>query len=93
MADGNRGHGELAATTIITGNTANGQVWLNEADGSFAYTPAADFVGTDTFTYQAVDAYSHTASVNATVTINVGGYLSIPQTCNRWRLGTPWWCR
>ncbi len=79
MADGNAGTVSLAATTVLTGNTANGTVWLNELDGSFAYTPAPGFVGIDTFTYQAVDAVSHTASVNTTVTINVGGYLSIPQ--------------
>ena len=35
--------------------------------------------GTDTFAYQAVDALSNTASAVATVTIYVGGYLSIPQ--------------
>ncbi len=80
MTDGNPGTASLPATTIMTGNTANGTVWLNQSDGSFAYTPAAGFIGTDTFTYEAVDALSHTASGNTTVTINIGGYLSIPQT-------------
>jgi VCBS repeat-containing protein len=38
-------------------------------DGSFTYTPDADFNGTDTFTYQAFDG---AASAQATVTITIG---------------------
>ncbi len=52
---------------------------LNSADGTFAYTPTANFTGTDSFTYQAVDAVSNNASANATVTIYVGGVLGMPQ--------------
>src|SRR4029077_1680346 len=48
-------------------------------DGSFSYTPDPNFTGTDTFTYQAVDAISNTPSTTATVTIQVGGLVSIPQ--------------
>ncbi len=87
MANGNPGTVSLAATTVMTGNTANGTVWLNQSDGSFAFTPAAGFVGTDSFTYEAVDALSHTASGSTTVTINIGGYLSIPQTLQPVPLG------
>ncbi len=67
------------ATTIYTAATAQGTVWLNAADGTFAYSPNPGFSGTDTFTYQAVDAATNTASATATVTINVGGVLNIPQ--------------
>ncbi len=79
LSASNGGTVSSAATTVYSANTPNGKVWLNALDGSFAYTPATNFVGTDTFTYKAVDATSTTASASATVTITVGGYLSIPQ--------------
>ena len=41
--------------------------------------PVLNFVGIDTFTYQAVDAPSNTGSAVTTVTLNVGGLLTIPQ--------------
>jgi VCBS repeat-containing protein len=59
--------------SITAGNAsdpANGSVTLN-ADGSFDYTPDADFFGTDTFTYTAND--THSDSPAATVTITVTG--------------------
>src|SRR5207247_1133143 len=40
------------------------------ADGTFSYTPATDYNGSDSFTYQAVDSLSgvsHTATVTVTV--------------------------
>ena len=48
---------------------ANGTVTL-AADGSFTYTPAANFNGTDSFTYTASDgtAVSNVATVTITVT-------------------------
>src|SRR5205823_3609765 len=49
-------------------------------NGSFTYTPAAGFVGTDSFTYKAVDAMSNAASAETTVTVHVGGMLSIPKS-------------
>ena len=53
--------------TVVTGPT-NGNLVLN-ADGSFTYTPNANFNGVDSFTYQANDgtANSNTATVNITV--------------------------
>ena len=69
-----------AATTIYNAATPNGNVWLNAQDGTFAYTPNPGFTGTDSFTYQAVDAASNTPSANTTVTLFVGGDLYIPQT-------------
>jgi len=53
--------------TVVTG-PANGNLVLN-ADGSFTYTPNANFFGVDSFTYQANDgtANSNTATVNITV--------------------------
>ena len=43
-------------TTPVAGPT-NGTVQLN-ADGTFTYTPNANFVGSDSFTYEAV-SYTH----------------------------------
>ncbi|MGH8886800.1 MAG: Ig-like domain-containing protein, partial [Egibacteraceae bacterium] len=52
---------------LVTG-PAHGTLTLNP-NGSFAYTPAANFNGTDTFTYNASDgtAVSNTATVTLTV--------------------------
>ncbi|MCH8991305.1 MAG: tandem-95 repeat protein, partial [Acidobacteria bacterium] len=53
----------------VSGNSSpgNGTVSVN-ADGSFTYTPNADFFGTDSFTYTAFDGQS---GDSATVTIEV----------------------
>ena len=58
-ADGDRGH-----------RPTHGTLTLN-ADGSFTYTPALNFNGTDSFTYKANDGTVD--SNTATVTITVGG--------------------
>ncbi|MGV8049612.1 MAG: Ig-like domain-containing protein [Anaerolineaceae bacterium] len=56
-------------TVILVENVTEGTLALAE-DGSFVYTPAVDFSGTDDFTYQAFDgsAYSEPATVTITVT-------------------------
>ncbi len=74
--------------TLYRESTPNGSVTLNSGDGSIAYTPAPDFSGTDSFTYEAVDTVSNTPSVPAQVTIYVGGYLFIPQNLNAGGLGS-----
>jgi VCBS repeat-containing protein len=51
-------------------STTNGVLTLN-ANGRFSYIPNTNFVGTDSFTYFAVDAIGVRSSVAATVTINV----------------------
>lgn len=43
-----------ALTAILQGNVAEGNVTLN-SDGSFTYSPLDEWVGTETFTYQASD--------------------------------------
>jgi hypothetical protein len=57
----------LTAAVEIT--PANGSVALN-ADGSFTYTPATGFFGTDTFTYQIVDGQGGTDTAVVTLTVN-----------------------
>ena len=40
------------------------------ADGSFAYTPAAGYYGTDSFTYRANDGILNSNTATVTITIN-----------------------
>ena len=56
-------------TAILEGGPAHGSVVLNP-DGTFTYTPNANFHGTDTFTYRASDGHASTRTP-ATVTITV----------------------
>ena len=58
--------GDALSAAIVSG-PANGSVVLN-ADGSFDYTPNANFTGDDSFVYAAGDG---TATAEATVTITV----------------------
>lgn len=78
-----RGAGVLANDTDPNGDTltaslvdrpANGSVNLN-SDGTFTYTPRADFSGTDHFTYRVTDGFDYG---NATVTITVNSVADAP---------------
>lgn len=62
-ADGN------TLTASLVSGPAHGTVTLN-ANGTFSYTPSANFHGTDSFTYRAHDgsAYSNVATVTLTIT-------------------------
>ena len=66
-------------TAALGASPANGTVAL-AADGSFTYTPNADFNGTDSFTYTASDGAA--ASNVATVTITVTGVNDAPVAVN-----------
>ena len=59
--------GDALAATLVAGPT-HGALTLN-ADGSFSYTPAANYNGPDSFSYKASDGSldSNTATVNLTV--------------------------
>src|SRR6266540_1400630 len=59
-----------ALTASVVSTPANGTVTLNTLDGSFTYTPDANFNGTDSFTYQVNDGTlaSNVATVTLTVT-------------------------
>ncbi len=67
----------LAVANPGTLTTANGGVVTLNADGSFIYQPAANFVGTDSFTYQATDGIN--LSNPATVQVTVGATNNPPQ--------------
>jgi VCBS repeat-containing protein len=58
-----------ALTAMLVRGPANGTLTLN-ADGSFTYTPNADFFGNDSFVYAASDG---TLASQATVSLRVNG--------------------
>ena len=56
-------------SAALVGGPAHGSVTLN-ADGSFVYTPTPLYFGTDTFTYQANDGQTNSATATVTITVN-----------------------
>ncbi len=67
-------------TSVLVTNAANGNVVLN-TDGSFTYTPNANFNGADSFTYKANDGISDSAPV--TVTLNVTSVNDAPSGADK----------
>ncbi len=61
---------------ILVTQPSHGSVSMFDPDGTFRYTPAANFNGTDTFTYRATDGT--TTSAPATVTITVTPVNDVP---------------
>jgi large repetitive protein len=66
-----------ALTFAVDGAPANGSVTMNP-DGSFSYTPAANFNGTDNFTYTVSDGNGGTTT--GTVSVNVAAVNDAPTT-------------
>jgi hypothetical protein len=76
---------------VIGSRPSNGNIEFH-SDGSFSYTPASGFTGTDTFTYQDLellgspapppDDPNHYISNFATVTINVKAVVTAPVAVN-----------
>jgi len=58
-----------AVSAVLGAGPLNGTVILN-ADGSFTYTPDANFNGTDTFTYVASDGTETSNVATVTITVN-----------------------
>ena len=56
-------------TAILVNGTSNGTLVLN-ADGSFRYEPATDFIGTDTFTYMASDGIANSNVVTVILAVS-----------------------
>ena len=56
-------------TAVLVDNVAHGALTLN-SNGSFTYTPTANYHGTDTFTYKAYDGTEYSAIVAVTLTVN-----------------------
>ena len=57
-------------TAILDSGPANAQSFTLNADGSFDYTPAADFNGSDSFSYFANDGQANSAAATVTITVN-----------------------
>ena len=55
-------------TASLVSGPAHGSLALN-ADGSFVYTPAANYSGADSFTYQVADGLGGTASATVDLTV------------------------
>ncbi|HCT63651.1 MAG TPA: hypothetical protein DIC19_06080 [Erysipelotrichaceae bacterium] len=56
-------------TAILVSGPSNGSLTLN-ADGSFTYTPNANFNGSDSFTYKANDGSADSNIATVTITVN-----------------------
>ncbi|GIK36271.1 MAG: hypothetical protein BroJett011_01040 [Chloroflexota bacterium] len=56
-------------TAVLVTGPGNGTLMLNP-DGSFIYTPAPDFNGSDSFTYKANDGASDSNVATVTITVN-----------------------
>ncbi|MEU4160347.1 Ig-like domain-containing protein [Actinoplanes sp. NPDC026670] len=65
----------IAISVISVGQPQHGTVVMNP-DGTFTYTPDKGFVGTDSFTYEAVDADGNRTT--GTVTVTVAGVDAAP---------------
>jgi len=57
-------------TAVLASGPASAQSFTLNADGSFDYTPNADFNGSDSFTYFANDGQANSAVATATITVN-----------------------
>ena len=56
-------------TAVLVETVSHGELTLN-ADGSFVYTPALNYNGTDSFTYKASDGTHESEVATVTITIN-----------------------
>ena len=62
-----------AISAVLVTTTAHGTLILN-ADGSFSYSPQQNYVGVDTFCYQANDGLVNSTTATVTLTVNPVGY-------------------
>jgi large repetitive protein len=69
------------ATVTIKSAAANGSTNINITTGSVTYTPAADYYGTDTFSYSVKDDAGATSNT-AVVTINISSINDVPVAQN-----------
>lgn len=56
-------------TAVLVSNVSHGALTLN-SNGSFSYTPVANYNGLDSFTYKATDGESDSNTTTVTITIN-----------------------
>jgi VCBS repeat-containing protein len=58
-----------ALSAVLVSGPAHGALTLNP-DGSFAYTPDANFFGADSFVYRASDGTANSADATVSITVN-----------------------
>ncbi|MEM8502887.1 MAG: tandem-95 repeat protein [Cyanobacteria bacterium P01_D01_bin.1] len=63
------GDGPISLTGIATKSSKGGSI-TNLKNGSYRYTPAADFFGSDSFRYSVADADGDTSSATVNVSVN-----------------------
>ncbi len=68
LANDTDSNGDTLTATLIN-SPSHGTVTLN-SNGSFSYTPTANYTGNDTFRYRANDGAANSATVTVTLTIN-----------------------
>ena len=68
-------NGLALSVTAATITTAHGGTVVQNANGTFTYTPAANFVGTDTFNYTLKDSAGLTATGAVTLAVTAPAYL------------------
>lgn len=85
LANDTDGDGD-ALTAVLIGQAGNGNVSL-QSDGSFVYTPTADFAGTDSFSYAANDGSGNSNTV--VVSIIVSGTNDAPSAVDDSFVGDP----
>jgi large repetitive protein len=73
----------LSAFSVVTGPTHGTINFLSE--GTYTYTPAPGFFGTDTFTYRVTDPNGQVATATDTITVNAPPALTDPSPV----VGTP----
>jgi hypothetical protein len=79
-------YGSNLVAVLVSGPT-NGTVSLN-TNGGFTYTPAPNYVGTDSFTYQANDGQTNLGVATATITVNPGTFIVRPTILSLTGAGT-----
>jgi hypothetical protein len=77
LANDSNPDGDPLTVTLVMG-VQHGSLTLH-TDGSFSYTPSANYTGTDSFVYQETDGIS---TSSASVTIYVGGLTATGSTIN-----------
>lgn len=80
LANDGDGNGDSLSAAVVTG-PAHGTLTLN-ANGSFLYTPAAAFTGTDTFSYQASDGVALSAATTVSIAVGVNSPPTITAPTN-----------
>ena len=77
--------GDAITVSSFSASSAEGGSVSVAADGSFTYTPSADFNGTDSFTYTITDSGSLTDSATVTITVDAVNDPPVANCrCRRW---------